>query len=318
VLNESDRWQLPEGGRVAVLGAGLMGHAIAAIFVAHGYDVTCLEPDALTRESLNERVDSVIAQLHLVAGTTRTVGAVSEPSELDPATLLVVEAVPEQLALKQNLLARVAGYCPQAVLATNSSVYRVGDVGELVDGRSRVVGTHWWNPPHLIPLVEVIQGAYTDPDIVKSMMALLRTLGKTPVHVKKDTPGFIGNRLQHALWREAMALIQEGICDVTAVDLVVRNSIGLRLSEVGPIENADYVGLDLTRAIHEYVFPALSTAQKPLPILEEAVAAGHLGAKTGRGLLEWPEGAREATGRRLADRVQLLTSLINPESASAE
>ena len=301
-----------------MLGAGLMGHAIAAIFVAYGYDVTCLEPDGPTRESLTERVNTIIAQLPRGVTTTSTVSAVSEPSELDPATLLVVEAAPEQLTLKQNLLSEVAGCCPNAVLATNTSVYRVGDVGELVGDRSRVIGTHWWNPPHLIPLVEVIQGAQTKPAIVAGMIELLRTLGKTPVHVKKDTPGFIGNRLQHALWREAMALIQEGICDASAVDLVVRNSIGLRLSEVGPIENADYVGLDLTRAIHEYVFPALSTAQKPLPILEEAIAAGYLGAKTGRGLLEWPEGAREATGRRLTARVKLLTSLIDTETASAE
>jgi 3-hydroxybutyryl-CoA dehydrogenase len=318
VLNESDRWRLPEGGRVAVLGAGLMGHAIAAIFVAYGYEVTCLDPDAATRESLAARISAVIAQLPNAAKTTGTVSAVSEPSELDPATPLVVEAAPEQLALKQDLLSRIAGCCPDAVLATNTSVYRVGDVGALVGDRSRVIGTHWWNPPHLIPLVEVIQGPQTNPAIVTGMIELLRTLGKTPVHVKKDTPGFIGNRLQHALWREAMALIQEGICDASAVDLVVRNSIGLRLSEVGPIENADYVGLDLTRAIHEYVFPALSTAQKPLPILEEAIAAGHLGAKTGRGLLEWPEGAREATGRRLTARVKLLTSLIDTETASAE
>jgi 3-hydroxybutyryl-CoA dehydrogenase len=317
VLNESDRWRLPEGGRVAILGAGLMGHAIAAIFVTNGYDVTCLDPDAPTRDSLAKRVDTVVAQLPSAAkmGSLR---AVSESSELNPTTLLVVEAAPENLVLKQDLLSRIARCCPDAVLATNTSVYRVGDVGALVDDRSRVIGTHWWNPPHLIPLVEVIQGPETNPAIVAGVMELLRSLGKTPVHVRKDTPGFIGNRLQHALWREAMALVQEGICDATAVDLVVRNSIGLRLSEVGPIENADYVGLDLTRAIHEYVFPALSTAQKPLPILEEAVAAGHLGAKTGRGLLEWPEGAREATGRRLSARVKLLASLIGIDKTSPE
>jgi len=317
VLNDSDRWRLPEGGRVAILGAGLMGHAIAAIFVTHGFDVTCLDPDAPTRESLAERVDAVVAQLPSTV-TTGHLRAVGEPSDLDPATLLVVEAAPEDLALKQDLLARIAKCCPHAVLATNTSVYRVGDVGAYVDQRSRVIGTHWWNPPHLIPLVEVIQGSETNPAIVTGVFELLRSLGKTPVLVQKDTPGFIGNRLQHALWREAMALIQEGICEASDVDLVVRNSIGLRLSEVGPIENADYVGLDLTRAIHEYVFPALSTAQEPLPILEEAVAAGNLGAKTGRGLLVWPEGAREATGRRLTARVKLLASLIGMGTTSPE
>jgi 3-hydroxybutyryl-CoA dehydrogenase len=292
-----------------------MGHAIGAIFVSHGYHVTCLDPDPAARESLAQRVDTVIGQLPSRSEVLGTIDSAGQPSDLDPATQLVVEAAPEQLALKQDLLARVATLCPEAVLATNSSVYRVGDVGAEVGDRSRVVGTHWWNPPHLIPLVEVIQGAQTSPAVVEGMLELLTSLGKTPVHVKKDTPGFIGNRLQHALWREAMALIQEGVCDATVVDTVVRNSIGLRLSEVGPIENADYVGLDLTRAIHEYVFPALSTAQKPLPVLEEAVAAGHLGAKTGRGLLEWPEGSREETGRRLAARVKLLVSLIDAETS---
>lgn len=307
------RWQLPPDGEVAVLGAGLMGHAIAAIFVANGFNVTCLEPDSRTRDTLHERVETVISEIASpgeIKGTIRVAGAASE---LDPATQLVLEAAPEQLALKQVLLAQIADLCTDAVLATNTSVFRVADVGAQVGDKSRVVGTHWWNPPHLIPLVEVIEGPETNPEIVGGIMALLTSLGKTAVHVKKDTPGFIGNRLQHALWREAMALIQEGVCDATAVDLVVRNSIGLRLSEVGPIENADYVGLDLTRAIHEYVFPALSVAQKPLAILEDAVAAGHLGAKSGRGLLEWPEGAREDTARRLAARVQLLVSLINVE-----
>ncbi len=302
-------------GPVAVLGAGLMGHAIAAIFAAHGHRVTCLEPDGATRESLAERVDAVIAQLPEGASLRGSVAAVGDVDELDATTALVVEAAPENLDLKRQLLAAVAQCCPVAVIATNTSVYRVGDVAADVEDRARVVGTHWWNPPHLIPLVEVVQGPDTDPAVVYGVIELLYALGKTPVHVKRDTPGFIGNRLQHALWREAMALIDEGVCDARAVDLVVRNSIGLRLSEVGPIENADYVGLDLTRAIHEYVFPALSTAQRPLPVLEAAVAAGHLGAKSGRGFLEWPEGARAATSQRLTDRVKLLTALVHPSSS---
>jgi 3-hydroxybutyryl-CoA dehydrogenase len=309
VLNDVERWQLSSSDTVAVLGAGLMGHAIASIFSAHGYDVTCVDPDPRVRDALPEKVEAVQAQLLVRSAHRGSVGAVDDASKLDPTTALIVEAAPEQLPLKQELLARVATLFPHAVLATNTSVFRVGDVGAQVVDRSRVIGTHWWNPPHLIPLVEVIQGVDTDPGIVEGVMTLLSSLGKTPVHVKRDTPGFIGNRLQHALWREALALVQEGICDAASVDLVVRNSIGLRLSEMGPIENADYVGLDLTRAIHHYVFPALSTAQAPLQIVEDAVANGDLGAKTGRGLLDWPEGSREKAAQRLADRVSLLASL---------
>lgn len=316
MLSDVERWRLPEGGRVAVLGGGLMGHALAAIFVANGYQVTCIEPDDATRATLDDRVGAVVAQLAL-STATGSLRSASAPRDLDSEICLVIEAVSEVLELKQSLLSVVATACPQAVLATNSSVYRVGDVGERVDDRTRVIGTHWWNPPHLIPLVEVIEGEHTSAGVLDGVMSLLTSLGKTPVHVRRDTPGFIGNRLQHALWREAMALVQEGVCDAGDVDLVVRNSIGLKLSEVGPLENADYVGLDLTRAIHEYVFPALSTAQHPLPILEEALASGYLGAKSGRGLMSWPEGAREATSRRLDARVRLLTSLsTDPSSAS--
>lgn len=292
-----------------------MGHAIAAIFVAHGYEVVCLEPNKEVRDSLPQRVASVVAQIHANGAPVGSITSVQHPSELSTSIALVIEAVPESLELKQELLRSVGAQCPHAVLATNTSVYRVGDVGVHVDDPSRVIGTHWWNPPHLIPLVEVVEGPSTLPAITAGMMDLLTSLGKRAVHVRRDTPGFIGNRLQHALWREAMALVQEGVCDADAVDLVVRNSIGLRLSEVGPMENADFVGLDLTRAIHEYVFPALSVAQKPLAILDEAIAAGHLGAKSGIGFLEWPEGKREETARRLAARVKLLTALID-ESAT--
>jgi 3-hydroxybutyryl-CoA dehydrogenase len=313
VLNEGERWQLEEGDQVAVLGGGLMGHALAAIFLSRGYLVTGVESDDTSRAALASRVDKVVAQLPRSA-TTGALHVVAAPSELGPDTRLVIEAVPEVLELKRDLMSHVAAACPLAVLATNTSVFRVGDVAERVADRSRVVGTHWWNPPHLIPLVEVVEGAETSAAVVEGMMRLLTSLGKSPVHVRRDTPGFIGNRLQHALWREAMALVQEGVCDAHDVDVVVRTSIGLKLSAVGPLENADYVGLDLTRAIHEYVFPALSTAQQPLDILEEAVARGHLGAKTRRGLLTWPEGAREATSRRLDERVRLLTSLLESDS----
>lgn len=294
---------------MAVLGAGLMGHAIAAVFVARGYEVTCVEPDDEMRRSLASRMERVLGQLCDGDLAKQPVKVIEQASQLARSTPLIIEAAPEILELKQNLLREVSETCPSAVIATNSSVYRVSDVGALAQDRSRVLGMHWWNPPHLMPLVEVIPGADTNPIVAEGIIGLLASLGKTPVLVKKDTPGFIGNRLQHALWREAMALIQEGVCDAESVDVVARNTIGLRLSAIGPIENADYVGLDLTMSIHQYVFPVLSTAQQPLNVLREAVRAGKLGAKTGSGFLCWNEERREETRERIVERLRVLLAL---------
>ena len=310
MLETATPWRLDADAPVAVLGAGLMGHAIAGIFLAFGHDVVCYDPVKEARDMLTTRVERVVVDL----ATGRAPGSlavVGDLTQLDRGTAFVTEAAPENLDLKRHLMRDVAQACPNAVLATNTSVYCVRDVGQLLEERGRLLGTHWWNPPHLVPLVEVVQGDQTAPGIVDGVVTLLGTVGKKPVVVHRDTPGFIGNRLQHALWREAMALVEEGICDAVAVDEVVRNSIGLRLSEVGPLENADYVGLDLTMAIHSYIFPVLSTAVQPLAVLREAVEAGHLGAKSGHGFLDWPKGSREETARRLADRVKLLASLAS-------
>jgi len=322
VLDRSDEGFLPPGSRVAVLGGGLMGHALAAIFLTQGFDVVCVETDPPTLATLDSRVATVIDTLQQRSTKARSdhVGeftTVPSITHLGPSIRLVVEAVPEDLALKRELFAQLEELCPNAVLATNSSVYRVTDVGSLTRDPSRVIGTHWWNPPHLIPLVEVIQGETTDPTIVGDMMALLTSLGKSPVHVRRDTPGFIGNRLQHALWREALALVEEGVCNAEEVDFVVRTSFALRLSVIGPLANADFVGLGLTRAIHEYVFPALSTSQVPSPLLDEALAAGRTGAAAGHGLLEWSPGARDALSERIGERIALLTSLLDADVASA-
>jgi 3-hydroxybutyryl-CoA dehydrogenase len=299
-----------------------MGHALAAIFLTHGFDVVCVETDPATLATLHARVASVIDTLRQraakplsnKAGELTTVPAITR---LGASIRLVVEAVPEDLPLKQSLFAQLEELCPNAVLATNSSVYRVADVASLTRDPSRVIGTHWWNPPHLIPLVEVIQGENTDAAIVRDMMALLTSFGKSPVHVRRDTPGFIGNRLQHALWREAFALVEEGVCSAEEVDLVVRTSFALRLSVIGPLANADFVGLDLTRAIHEYVFPALSTSQVPSVLVDEALAAGRTGAKSGLGLLEWPPGSRDALSARMSERIALLVALHDADVATA-
>jgi len=286
--------------RAAVVGAGLMGRGIAAVLTSGGLDVTLCDPEP---DTLEEAVESVRSRAAPAGGR----GAVSGSADLARAVRhadLVVEAVVEDLAVKQEVFAAVSAAAPDAVLATNTSVLPVTAIAERARRPGRVLGTHWWNPPDLIPLVEVIPGRLTSATVTGRVESLLDHLGKTPVRVRRDVPGFIGNRLQHALWREAITLVADGICDAETVDLVARNTIGLRLARMGPIENADYVGLDLTLAIHDAVLPALSTDGEPSPLLRALVLRGDLGARTGRGFLPWGPGTREAAARELAAHVQ--------------
>jgi 3-hydroxybutyryl-CoA dehydrogenase len=216
----------------------------------------------------------------------------------------VIEAIVENLKAKQALFERLDALSPNSILATNTSVLPVTSIAARVRKPERVVGTHWWNPPQLIPVVEVVRGARTSDETMVKTVEFLTGLGKTPVRVERDVPGFVGNRLQHALWREAIALVADGVCDAATVDLMARNTLGLRLGMMGPIENADYVGLDLTLAIHEAVLPSLNRDQSPSPLLRELVAEGKLGAKSGGGFSSWPDGERERAARRLAAHLQ--------------
>jgi len=153
--------------------------------------------------------------------------------------------------------------------------------------RDRALGTHWWNPPFLVPLVEVIGTQWTSPQAIDFTMKLHADAGKKPAHVKKDVPGFIGNRLQHALWREAVSLVENGICDAETVDAVIKASFGRRLAVLGPLENADLVGTDLSLAIHQTVLPAIDSRPGASPYLEKLVKDGKLGFKSGEGFRKW-------------------------------
>jgi 3-hydroxybutyryl-CoA dehydrogenase len=160
--------------------------------------------------------------------------------------------------------------------------------------RDRALGTHWWNPPFLVPLVEVIETQWTSPAAIDFTMKLHAAAGKKPAHVKKDVPGFIGNRLQHALWREAIALIERGICDAETVDNVIKASFGRRLAALGPLENADMVGTDLTLAIHKFVLRDIDSRPGPSPYLKKLVKAGKLGFKSGEGFRKWSPAQQQA------------------------
>lgn len=276
--------------RVAIVGAGLMGSGLAAVFAAHGYDVGITDPQAPSLASVQQRVRDILRSIGEDETTARRVRPVEHLSALVSDVTLVIEAAPEKLELKQKLFAEIeASAPPDAVLASNTSVIPIGKIMAGVTRKERALGTHWWNPPYLVPLVEVIQTEATSPAVVARMMELLRSLGKVPVHVKKDVPGFVGNRLQHALWREAISLVEKGVCDANTVDLVVKNSFGARLAVLGPLENSDLVGTDLTLDIHNQVLADLEDTKQPSPYLRSLVESGRLGFKSHEGFRTWSD-----------------------------
>lgn len=295
--------------RIGVIGAGLMGHGLAQVFAVAGHDVALTDPfpDALI--AARERIAANLKSLKLDGNALKRIRFVATLAEAAADADVVIEAAPEKLALKQKIFAELERVAPRrALLASNTSVIPITKVASRVTTRDRVLGTHWFNPPFLVPIVEVIEIKGTAPASVRKMMVLLAAAGKTPVHVKKDIPGFIANRLQHALWREAIALVQNGVCDARTVDEVVKGSFGLRLPVIGPLENADLVGTDLTLDIHKVVLPDLDRAAGAQPYLKKLVKDGKLGFKSGEGFRKWSEDDKTELRAKLAAHLQRMAA----------
>jgi 3-hydroxybutyryl-CoA dehydrogenase len=290
--------------KIAVVGAGLMGHGIAQVAALAGWPVTLHDPSEEALASAPARVRANLAALDRDPAAADAIRLAADLGDAVRDADLVVEAAPEYLDVKRAVFARLDGLTrPEAILASNTSVISIGAIAEVVADPGRVLGTHWWNPPYAVPLVEVIQAPATRPAVVEQVMAALAALGKDPVHVRRDIPGFIGNRLQHALWREAFALIDAGVCDAETIDRVVTTTFGARMPVLGPMENADLIGLDLALAIQDYLLPSLDRSTEPSATLRAHVEAGELGMKTGRGLRAWPPGAADAARLRIVARL---------------
>jgi 3-hydroxybutyryl-CoA dehydrogenase len=285
---------------IGVIGAGLMGHGIAYLLAAAGHTVRVYDPSAEWRNSLTQRLESARA---LLGGEAAVLARITGHDQMAPAmkdVTFVFEAAPEKLPLKQQLFAELESLtAPATILASNSSAIPTTEIGAKLKHRGRVIGTHFWNPPHLVPLVEVIQNEKTSEQTVQRTMTLLRDAGRKPVHVKKDIPGFVGNRLQHALKREAIALVASGVCDADTIDEVVKNGFGARMAVLGPMEQSDLVGLDLTLDIQNIVLADLDRSTEPTKFLRDKVASGNLGMRTGEGLRKWTPQSADAVRERL-------------------
>ena len=297
---------------IAVVGAGLMGHGIAQVFACRGHEVSLTDVNdrilatALDniRANLTFLAENGIGSMEEIESTMKNIRVTSDLRQAATGARFVIEAIPERLDLKQGLFLALEGFCPpHTIFATNTSVISITEIAAKVRRKERVVGTHFWNPPYLIPLVEVIGSRHTSAEVVDYTFDLLKTAGKHPVRVKKDVPGFVGDRLQHALWREAVSIVDRGIADAATVDEVIKNSFGIRLPVLAPLETADMVGLDLTLQIHEYILRRIDRSTSPAAILRRKVEEGDLGFKTGRGFYEWNQESVEQCRRRMLDHL---------------
>jgi len=302
--------------QIGVIGGGLMGHGIALTFARAGHNVHVFEAGADSRATLPERIAHSLGVLgEDAAGIDKISSRIAVVDTLGLAAEgagYITEAVPEKLDLKKQIFSELeAAASADCILASNTSVLPITSITEHLQTRSRALGTHWWNPPHMIPLVEVIRTEWTLDAAMENTFDLLSHAGKTPVRVEKDVPGFIGNRLQHALWREAISLVENGICDAEAVDTVIKSSFGRRLAVLGPLENADLVGTDLTLDIHENVLADLEASSGPSPYLQGLVEGGRLGMKSGEGFQKWTQEEADEVRARVARHLTRLETILD-------
>ena len=281
---------------IGVLGAGLMGHGIAQVFASAGYAVSLFDADPAMRDSAKGRIagnfDTFI-KLKLATPEDRERCLERITVSVDLKSLckdadLIIEAISEDMAVKKKTYGELERYAsPETIMASNTSALSITDIGKALKLKGRFLGTHFWNPPHIIPCVEVIMGAATSQDVFNTVYGLMEKVGKVPVRVLKDIPGFLGNRLQHAMWREAVSLREKNVASAEDIDKVVKYGFGVRMPFIGPLETADLAGLALTRDIQKYLFPYLESSPEPSPLLSELVAAGATGVKAGHGFYDW-------------------------------
>ncbi|MGQ9607818.1 MAG: 3-hydroxyacyl-CoA dehydrogenase family protein [bacterium] len=283
--------------KIGIIGAGTMGAGIAQSFAECGYEViwynrsergiqrglnliklnqeTLIKNEVLTKDKAEKAIKRIKLTLNL-----------DELNDVD----FVSESIAENIEIKQDIFSKINGICSKdAILTTNTSGLSITKISSVISNPERFVGMHWWNPPHIIPLVEVIKGDNSSEETCMIVMEICRRLGKKPVYVKKDVPGFIGNRMQMALQREVMYMVDSGIADPEDIDTVMKYGPGARWALYGPCEIADLAGLDIVRFVCGYLFKELCNREDVPKVLDEKVSNGELGTKTGKGFYQYTD-----------------------------
>ena len=276
---------------VAIIGGGIMGGDIATIFAASQWQVHVMSPSQKTRDALGPRLNSGLKKLNAAPDSARNVATYAKLEDIAWASIdLVVEAVTEDLALKQKLFAQLETLTrPDTPIVTNTSNYQIGAVTQGLKTASRMAGLHFFMPAHLVPLVEVVSAATTDVKVAEKLEVIMNAVGKAPIRVNKDIPGFVGNRLQHALLREAMWMINDGVTTAEGIDTAVRYGFGFRFIACGPFMQKEMSGWDTNFAVATDLYPDLHNEKNPPPFFEKMVKQGHVGMKAKHGFWEWSD-----------------------------
>lgn len=304
---------------ITVVGAGLMGHSIAYIFAASGRKVHLVDANQSTLTQALGKITDICQLLGSDLSILENIHTTTDLSVAVTHTHLVIEAASEILAVKQAIFLAAEKSAPaHALFCSNTSAIPIRNIAECLNNSARLLGTHFWNPPHLVRLVEVVQTSNNTEDSVTAIMALLNAVNMQPVRVYKDIPGCIGNRLQHALKREAIALVSAGVCDAETIDTVCKSGFGSRLAVLGPLEQSDMVGLDLTEQILASVLPDLDNTNRVPNYLQQLVKSGNLGMKTGQGFRQWTSESADEVRNRLKNHLvknAKENTLTHPNSA---
>ncbi|WP_273874842.1 3-hydroxyacyl-CoA dehydrogenase family protein [Serratia marcescens] len=296
----------------AVLGAGLMGVGIATHFIRHGHGVLLYDPDPQRLAEAPVVASGILAELSDVGqfdnderdaalARLRVTGDLNAVAR----ARLLIEAIPERLELKHALYEQLEGLiADDAVIASNTSGLPPDELAARMTHPQRLLIAHFWHPPHLIPLVEIVPGSATEPRHLAAVQALLGEMDLEAVLLERAAPGFVGNRLQFAVLREALHIVHSGIASAEVVDQVMRASLGRRYAMVGPLEAADMTGLATVADIARHLFPELATGDEMMALVEQRLQRGDSGQRSGRGFYLWDEERRERIHRRRAHQLR--------------
>lgn len=281
---------------IAVLGAGIMGHGIAQSFMVKGYQVKLYDIEESILQNAINNIETNLASFYdaelISKSELNTVfNNLTTTTNLEDAVKsadFVLEAAPELLDLKQELFESVENFChPNTIIATNTSSLVLKDISVRVKRKKRLIITHWFNPPHIVPVVEVVKGEETHDDIIDITLQLLKNINKVPVRINHEVPGFLINRIQMAMIREVLDLYEKGIASASDIDIAIKGSIGFRLASIGPLLTVDLGGVNLWFNICKNLFPHICSSQKPPEILSLLASKGHDGVKSGKGFYDY-------------------------------
>ena len=296
----------------AVLGAGLMGVGIATHFIRHGHEVLLYDPDPQRLAEAPAVASGILAELSDVGqfdnaerdAALARLRVTGDLNDVERARLLI-EAIPERLELKHALYEQLEGLiADDAVIASNTSGLPPDELAARMTHPQRLLIAHFWHPPHLIPLVEIVPGSATEPHHLAAVQALLGEMALEAVLLERAAPGFVGNRLQFAVLREALHIVHSGIASAEVVDQVMRASLGRRYAMVGPLEAADMTGLPTVADIARHLFPELATGDEMMALVEQRLQRGDTGQRSGRGFYLWDDARRERIQRRRAHQLR--------------